>query len=191
MTVFIPIRTRVGGFGLRRSSRIVLPETDHRPVATARRHTRTTLGAWGLPGDVVDSAELVVSELVTNAQRYAPGPVALRLTLRRTGREGRELTVACRDTDPHPPPATGADAVDGPSCAQAESGRGLAIVEALCHHRGCAVARAHKTVWAALTVPAAPASPRPVPVARRGRGRALHLPARTRRPAPEQPGCAA
>ncbi|WP_162467242.1 ATP-binding protein [Streptomyces cavernae] len=42
-------------------------------VAVARRNVRALLGDWGVPEDVSDDALLVVSELVTNAIRYAGG----------------------------------------------------------------------------------------------------------------------
>src|SRR4030095_10518783 len=40
------------------------------PVCAARRHTRDTLTAWEMHEDA-DLAELLVSELVTNALRHA------------------------------------------------------------------------------------------------------------------------
>ncbi|MBN6546456.1 hypothetical protein ITX34_25830, partial [Streptomyces bryophytorum] len=46
-----------------------------RPAAAARHHTRTTLAAWGLPLSVVDTAELIVGELATNAEQHAQGPL--------------------------------------------------------------------------------------------------------------------
>ncbi|MEU9129046.1 ATP-binding protein [Kitasatospora sp. NPDC048540] len=51
-----------------------------RNVALARRLTRTALAAWGVP-ELADSAELVVSELVTNSVRYGRGAVSLTLVL--------------------------------------------------------------------------------------------------------------
>lgn len=69
-------------------------------------------------------AQLVVSELVTNACKYAPGPYALALEIR-----GRFLEIALRDGDPAPPavaPAT------GPATAGRVGGHGLEIVLAVC-----------------------------------------------------------
>ena len=50
----------------------VLPATPA-SVAVARRNVRALLRAWGLRDEVCDDALLVVSELVTNAIRYACG----------------------------------------------------------------------------------------------------------------------
>jgi hypothetical protein len=75
-----------------------------------------------------DPAELLTSELVTNAYRYSTGPATLRL--RGIGR-GR-LRVSVWDTNPYIPPPFG----KGPSSptpvpAEAVSGRGLFLV---CHY---------------------------------------------------------
>src|SRR3954468_10171575 len=50
-----------------------------RSVARARRLTRGRLAAWGMD-DVTDVAELLVSELVTNALCHAHGSVGLTLS---------------------------------------------------------------------------------------------------------------
>lgn len=48
---------------------------DPQSAATARSHVRTVLNDWGIRSDgVVDTVELLVSELVTNAVRHAAGP---------------------------------------------------------------------------------------------------------------------
>jgi anti-sigma regulatory factor (Ser/Thr protein kinase) len=92
-------------------------------VPAARRHARHLLWAWGL-GQLVDPAELVVSELVTNAIRATlamaePRPVRLWLAADR----GR-AAIGVWDSSPDPPrPAHPAD-VD-------ENGRGLILVETL------------------------------------------------------------
>ncbi len=50
-------------------------------VPRARRHTRHMLAAWKL-GHLADDAELVVSELLTNAVRATPGmPPAVARTM--------------------------------------------------------------------------------------------------------------
>jgi anti-sigma regulatory factor (Ser/Thr protein kinase) len=92
-------------------------------VPGARRHARHVLWAWGL-GQLVDPAELVVSELVTNAIRATlamadPRPVRLWLAADR----GR-AAVGVWDSSPDPPRPTQATDVD-------ESGRGLFLVETL------------------------------------------------------------
>lgn len=95
-------------------------------VRWARRHARDVLGAWRLPVDRVDDAQLAVSELVTNAVRCVGNvscdavPSRIRLTLHK---EPHRLLIWVADPDPRPPvlnvsPAPGA-----------ESGRGLLILE--------------------------------------------------------------
>ncbi|MET9908691.1 ATP-binding protein [Streptomyces sp. NPDC006476] len=61
----------------------------------------------GLPvsARTLDLAQLVVSELVTNALKYAPGPVLLQL-----GIADSALEIAVWDTDPVLPVARAADA---------------------------------------------------------------------------------
>lgn len=102
----------------------LLPES----AALARRSVRTTLACWGLE-ELSDSAEVVVSELVTNAVLHA-----------RPARATAEEPGWCRLTLEHPAPAvvwvTVADAsprrpVRRTAGADAESGRGLAVVEGL------------------------------------------------------------
>ena len=56
----------------------VPPRTES--VADARALVRTTLTEWGVPA-LVDDAELLVSELVTNALVHGAAPVVLALNL--------------------------------------------------------------------------------------------------------------
>jgi anti-sigma regulatory factor (Ser/Thr protein kinase) len=99
----------------------------------ARRHARDALGKWRVPGETIGTAELLVSELVTNAAKFAgPLPDALHdpdlasigiidVTLRYL--PGR-LTIEVSDSDANPP-------VAADSGLDAESGRGLMLVQAL------------------------------------------------------------
>lgn len=61
----------------------------------------------GLPvsARTMDLAQLVVSELVTNALKYAPGPVMLHLRI-----TGDSVEITVWDTDPTLPTARSADA---------------------------------------------------------------------------------
>ncbi len=43
----------------------------------ARRHARATLGEWDISQESTETAELLVSELVTNAARFATDPAGL------------------------------------------------------------------------------------------------------------------
>jgi len=102
------------------SSRLDLAALPSAP-GHARRHVRATLGAWGLDGETAQSAEILTSELVTNAvqasQRGARVGLALRLP-------PGQVVVEVTDADPRPPVIAHA----GPD---AEAGRGLMLVQAL------------------------------------------------------------
>ncbi|MGW7427604.1 ATP-binding SpoIIE family protein phosphatase [Streptomyces sp. NPDC054813] len=108
-------------------------------VARARDLVSSRLAAWDL-GDLAFSAELVVSELVTNAIRYGSVPVQLRLI--------REDTLTCEVSDgsntaPHLRRARMFD----------EGGRGLFIVAQLAKHWGTRQRSDGKTIWAELALP--------------------------------------
>ncbi len=108
-------------------------------VRDARGRVRETLERWGLE-DLSFTAELLVSELVTNALRYATGDLELRLL--------RDRTLVCEVRD-------GVDAL--PRARQAsdddESGRGLQIVHRLAKRWGARPAGRGKVVWCELDVP--------------------------------------
>ena len=76
---------------LPRTARAVLPATDRAPLA-ARRLVSTLLVAWG-HADQVELAELVVSELVSNAVRHAGDAGDLEVELA-AGADGITLWVA-------------------------------------------------------------------------------------------------
>jgi anti-sigma regulatory factor (Ser/Thr protein kinase) len=100
----------------------------------ARRYTRLFLDSCrGLSADTAEIAELLVSELVTNAVRFAGDPAR---TLRYSERASASLIrlslrhflqfllIEVYDADSNPPIRSLAD-------DQAENGRGLMLVEAL------------------------------------------------------------
>ncbi|WP_441247780.1 SpoIIE family protein phosphatase [Kitasatospora sp. McL0602] len=105
----------------------------------ARRFTRSTLKAWGLPG-LSDLAELMVSELVTNALLHAGAPRRLRLFRDRT------LTVEVADSGAQAPRLRS-------SAEQDEGGRGMHLVSELAHRWGTRPTRDGKVVWAELELP--------------------------------------
>jgi anti-sigma regulatory factor (Ser/Thr protein kinase) len=116
-------------------------------VRTGRDFTRTTLADWRLSG-LTDMAELVVSELVTNALRHGvpsasgtPGDHCIRLRLL-----AQAPFVMCMVTDP------GADIpVLRDSGPAEESGRGLNVVESCCVRWGWqSLDEGGKIVWALL-----------------------------------------
>ncbi|GAB2589213.1 SpoIIE family protein phosphatase [Streptomyces capparidis] len=122
-------------------------DPDPGEVSRARRLTRDALLAWGLP-DLVDTARLLVSELVTNALRYAPGsPVHLRLM--------KADRLLCEVGDAaHAVPAL----VD--ATADDEGGRGLRLVSHLAARWGTSLTDSGKTVWFELEPPAPPGAAR-------------------------------
>ncbi|MEV0224188.1 ATP-binding protein [Streptomyces sp. NPDC050704] len=110
---------------------------DPRAPGIARTTLRTVLAAHGLT-DLAVTAELVASELLTNAHPHTRGPYALRLRLADSGR----LRVGVWDADPKVPPGFG-----GPPGAlddvppEAEHGRGLHLVRACADAWGVQVPR--------------------------------------------------
>ncbi|MEU6594332.1 SpoIIE family protein phosphatase [Streptomyces sp. NPDC046881] len=115
-------------------------DTDPREVARARRLVRGQLLDWGLP-QAVETAELLVSEVVTNAVRHAEGDrVGLRVV--RTDALLFEVT----DDEPTLPAMLNAGPHD-------ESGRGLRVVSRLAREWGASATGHRKTVWFEQTIP--------------------------------------
>jgi anti-sigma regulatory factor (Ser/Thr protein kinase) len=113
-------------------------------VPSARLHTRHLLWEWGLTG-LADDAELVVSELTTNAVHASQPlpqfpPVRLWLLSDR-----KQVLILVWDANPQPPTR-----ID--PAAAAETGRGLLLVEAITKQWGsCAPeAMGGKIVWALI-----------------------------------------
>ncbi|WP_042405967.1 SpoIIE family protein phosphatase [Streptacidiphilus carbonis] len=121
-----------------------LPE-DKSIVSTARDLTRHQLTAWGLH-DLVDTTELIVSELVTNAIRYGQGAVTLRLI--RAGTLSCEVSDAS-STAPHMRLAADGD----------EGGRGLFLVMHCSSRWGTRYNPRGKTIWSEQPLP--PGDPEP------------------------------
>ncbi|MEV0387968.1 ATP-binding protein [Nonomuraea sp. NPDC050643] len=114
-----------------------------RPMSAfvARRLVRAHLVSWGL-GSCCDLAELLVSELVTNAVRYACGLVRLRVVV-------ADGLVRCEVEDGAPQLPCPREAAD-----DEEGSRGLALVAGLSRRWGSARTRAGKVVWFEVPVPA-------------------------------------
>ncbi|MEV8523916.1 PAS domain S-box protein [Streptomyces sp. NPDC052000] len=121
-------------------------------VGEGRRFLRRTLEAWNCE-DLIDTACLLASELLSNSVRHACEPLRLRL---RRARD--ELNVEVSDGSPVLPQARTA-ALDE------ESGRGLALLDQLATSWGTVPTQEGKAVWFALPLPA--------PV-RQGEGGGLH-----------------
>lgn len=110
-------------------------------AAQAREVTAATLTEWGLE-ELAFTAELVVSELVTNAYRYGGTPITLRLI--------RDRSLICEVSDPSStaPHLRRAHSTD-------EGGRGLLLVAQLTERWGARHTRDGKTVWTELLLPVA------------------------------------
>lgn len=126
------------------------------PTATpcARLHARTISLEWGL-GDLADTVELVVSELVTNAvqasvdhdgrPRYSPehGLACVHLRL---STDGLAVLVEVWDESAKPPTPVQPNLAD-------EGGRGLMLVDALTERWGWSLPPSGrgKVVWALVS----------------------------------------
>jgi anti-sigma regulatory factor (Ser/Thr protein kinase) len=118
----------------------ILPLTgDRAMVAHSRRFTRDTLAAWGLSA-LAYWAELLASELITNALVHAGSPTELRLFCNRV------LTVEVADRGSAAPRIRRADTED-------EGGRGVHLVNELAHRWGTRRTRDGKVVWFELELP--------------------------------------
>ncbi|MFD9974370.1 SpoIIE family protein phosphatase [Streptomyces sp. NPDC059017] len=118
------------------------------PVAAGRARglVANRLRAWGLD-ELVFTTELIASELVTNAVRYAEGPLHLRLI--------HDRTLVCEVADAgHTAPHLRHSADDD------EGGRGLFIVAQLVQRWGTRYSKDGKAIWTEQALPA-PARPRP------------------------------
>jgi anti-sigma regulatory factor (Ser/Thr protein kinase) len=116
---------------------------DARAPAVARTLVRTLARTWRLP-DLAEDAQLIVSELVTNALRHAPGPGSLELEVIRRGRglrialvDGSAVRPLVRELSPQTP-----------------TGRGMAIVQAISAGWGADDHHGGKRVWVDLAAPA-------------------------------------
>ncbi|MFD4606580.1 MULTISPECIES: SpoIIE family protein phosphatase [unclassified Streptomyces] len=112
---------------------------EPRSVGRAREYARAQLTAWDLE-PLIDTTELLVSELVTNALRYGEGEIRLRLLLDRT------LVCEVWDSGLVQPRRRRARDTD-------EGGRGLQLVGLLSAAWGSRRTPRGKTVWFELPLP--------------------------------------
>ncbi|MDX3065423.1 MULTISPECIES: ATP-binding SpoIIE family protein phosphatase [Streptomyces] len=115
-------------------------EPEDAAPGRARRLARRALSRWGLD-DLADEVELLVSEVVTNAVRYAERPVTLRLL--------RTDILRCEvgDDSPQLPRQRRARDTD-------EGGRGLFLVNRLARRWGATRLSTGKVVWFEMATPA-------------------------------------
>ncbi|MCI3278475.1 SpoIIE family protein phosphatase [Streptomyces cylindrosporus] len=116
---------------------------DPAVVADARKEATRQLTEWGLE-DLAFTTELVVSELVTNAIRYADGPIRLRLI--------RDRALICEVSDggataPH---------LRHPRTTD-EGGRGLLLVSQFTQRWGTRFVPEGKVIWAEQSLTDPPA----------------------------------
>ncbi|MGW0364247.1 ATP-binding protein [Streptomyces sp. NPDC002990] len=100
---------------------------DPRAAGIARSTLRAVLRSHAMTGPA-DTAELLASELVSNAYRHAYGPCALRVR----AVDADRVRVGVWDTNPHIPAPFGGE--PAPCVSDVEGGRGLALVR-LCADR--------------------------------------------------------
>jgi PAS domain S-box-containing protein len=112
---------------------------DPSSAGQARRFTRTALAAWQLLS-LSPHAELLVSELVTNALLHSGAPRELRLFL------DRVLTVEVTDDERYAPTLQRTAGDD-------EHGRGMYLVNELAHRWGSRPTQQGKVVWFELKLP--------------------------------------
>ncbi|MFJ8755168.1 SpoIIE family protein phosphatase [Streptomyces sp. NPDC102441] len=114
-------------------------EPEDAAPGRARRLARRALSRWGLD-DLSDEVELLVSEVVTNAVRYAERPVTLRLL--------RTDILRCEvgDDSPQLPRQRRARETD-------EGGRGLFLVNRLARRWGATRLSTGKVVWFEMATP--------------------------------------
>ncbi|WP_433455099.1 ATP-binding protein [Streptomyces sp. CA-142005] len=108
-------------------------------VGHARSLTGSQLAAWQLD-ELAFTTELIVSELVTNAIRYARAPIQLRLI--------RAASLICEvsdasSTSPHMRQAADTD----------EAGRGLFMIAQMADRWGTRYSHTGKTIWAECATP--------------------------------------
>jgi anti-sigma regulatory factor (Ser/Thr protein kinase) len=123
---------------------------DPRAVGICRRTLRDVLAAYGFP-DLTEAAELLATELVTNAVLHTKGTAAMKLRA-----EHGVLRIGVWDSGPTPPRPPHDTAWD------AETGRGLTLVRSCADTWGWVRQRdlknivgAGKYIWCELTSTAA------------------------------------
>ncbi|PWI41661.1 SpoIIE family protein phosphatase/ATP-binding protein [Streptomyces sp. ICBB 8177] len=107
--------------------------SDPAAVGTVRADVTRKLEEWGLE-DLAFTTELILSELITNAIRYATGPIRVRLL------RDRRLTCEVSDTSSTAPHLRYAASTD-------EGGRGLFLVAQFAERWGTRYTPEGKVIW--------------------------------------------
>ncbi|SED89509.1 Anti-sigma regulatory factor (Ser/Thr protein kinase) [Streptomyces sp. 2231.1] len=112
-------------------------------IAAARHWVRDCVEGFGGPlhqHRMIQTAELLVSELITNAIRHGVGPPLIRLTL-----NGRLLRIAVSDDSDRWPRMRATENTE-------PGGFGMQLLERLAHRWGVTPRHPGKTVWAELSL---------------------------------------
>jgi anti-sigma regulatory factor (Ser/Thr protein kinase)/anti-anti-sigma regulatory factor len=121
-------------------------DVDPHAPGHARARVRELCRRWGLDGEVREAAEIVITELVTNAVEHATSPSVVEVE-----RHGDAFRMAVRDYDTG---TTGHDVPEATSWhappTSSPRGRGLAMVAAVSHAWGVQRHPDGKTVWAEM-----------------------------------------
>jgi anti-sigma regulatory factor (Ser/Thr protein kinase) len=120
-----------------RSMRVRLAPTLE-ATTLARQVVASACRNWHVE-EVLDVAQLVVTEFVSNVIRHARTDMDLAVALRPDF-----LRLAVRDFSPDPP------RIGPPGDIVSETGRGLLVIQALCADWGAVVAPDGKVMWALL-----------------------------------------
>ncbi|MFJ9947347.1 ATP-binding protein [Kitasatospora sp. NPDC091207] len=130
-------RTPAPGCALNRRLHLAVEAADLVAVAAVRRRLRSALGHWGVP-ELADTAELLSSELVTNALLHTGQGAVFDAVLTADLR----LRIEVHD---------GVTRLPGrrrdPDAEYATSGRGLMLVEALADSWGVQLRGDGKVTW--------------------------------------------
>lgn len=135
-------QTDITGRRLRHTVR----RADLPAVAEMRRLLREHLRSWGVPA-LVDTAELLATELVTNALQHTGDGAVMTATLA-PGSTAQRLRVEVRDSLARRPRLREPGALE----EHGTSGRGLLLVEVLADAWGVHAIGTGKVVWFELDV---------------------------------------
>lgn len=128
--------------------RMSIQRYDLQAVAAVRHDLQDILCRWKVES-LLDDTRLILSEVLTNALVHAQSEVDIRLR-----RHGHGIRIEVQDNSPQPPVPRVITSEDS-MIAEAESGRGLLIVDALAAAWGSTPAGWGKTIWIEMTLPGA------------------------------------
>lgn len=121
---------------------VALLPRDERSPCLARRFLRQRIAAWGLPEEAAATAELCLSEVVTNAVVHAASPAQLRVT-----RSAGTLEVRVRDHGGPPRGHLLATPVAEDGEELSVHGRGLMLIDSLASAWGVDARADGTCVW--------------------------------------------